>query len=123
MVGEWPVDFDLANADYSFTTEEIEDDHFAASAIGIGDYDGDGLDDLLFSAQYHGFYGRVYLVLGGSLGANSEISMADADTIFYTNHNGGLGQSIAAAGDVNGDGVVDAADLGLMIGAWGDCPE
>ena len=49
------VDFDLANADYTFTTEETEDDHFAASAIGIGDYDGDGLDDLLFSAQYHGF--------------------------------------------------------------------
>ncbi|MCP4836871.1 MAG: hypothetical protein GY895_19130 [Phycisphaera sp.] len=25
-------------------------------------------------------------------------------------------------GDINGDGQVDAADLGLLIGAWGLCP-
>ena len=25
--------------------------------------------------------------------------------------------------DINGDGDVDAADLGLLIGAWGLCPE
>ena len=25
-------------------------------------------------------------------------------------------------GDVNGDGVVDGADLGTLIGAWGLCP-
>ena len=101
------VDFDLANADYTFTSGETDDDYFGAGAIGIGDYDGDGLDDLLFSAEEHGFYGRVYLVLGGSLGANSEISMTDADTIFYTNYNFGLGHSIAAVGDVNGDGLAD----------------
>ena len=40
------------------------------------------------------------------IGSNTDISMADADTIFYTNHNGGLGQS-SAAGDVNGDGFTD----------------
>lgn len=27
-----------------------------------------------------------------------------------------------AAADINGDGTVDAADLGLLIGAWGACP-
>ncbi len=25
------------------------------------------------------------------------------------------------AADINGDGLVDAADLGLLIGAWGPC--
>ncbi|MCH2161247.1 MAG: hypothetical protein MK085_05170 [Phycisphaerales bacterium] len=25
--------------------------------------------------------------------------------------------------DINGDGKVDAADLGMLLGAWGDCPE
>ena len=25
-------------------------------------------------------------------------------------------------GDVNGDGIVNAADLGLVIGLWGNCP-
>ena len=26
------------------------------------------------------------------------------------------------AGDINGDGVVNGADLGLLLGAWGLCP-
>ena len=26
-----------------------------------------------------------------------------------------------AGGDINGDGTVSAADLGLLIGAWGPC--
>ena len=26
-----------------------------------------------------------------------------------------------AVADINGDGAVDAADLGLLVGAWGDC--
>ena len=25
-------------------------------------------------------------------------------------------------GDLNGDGVVDSADLGLLLVAWGPCP-
>jgi len=25
-------------------------------------------------------------------------------------------------GDLNGDGLVDGADLGELLGAWGDCP-
>jgi len=28
----------------------------------------------------------------------------------------------ACLGDINGDGVVDGADLGLLLGAWGDNP-
>ena len=36
---------------------------FGASAAGIGDYDGDGLDDLAFGAELHD---RAYVVLGGT---------------------------------------------------------
>jgi hypothetical protein len=25
-------------------------------------------------------------------------------------------------GDLNGDGVVNGADLGILLGAWGACP-
>ena len=25
-------------------------------------------------------------------------------------------------GDLNGDNIVNAADLGILLGAWGDCP-
>jgi hypothetical protein len=26
------------------------------------------------------------------------------------------------AGDLNGDGTTDPADLGILLGAWGACP-
>ena len=29
--------------------------------------------------------------------------------------------SIIKGSDINGDGIVSAADLGLLIGAWGPC--
>ena len=35
----------------------------------------------------------------------------------------GLGEELGVCtGDLNGDGMVDAADLGLLIAAWGACP-
>ena len=37
---------DLADADYVFTSEQGE--YFAEKVVGIGDLDGDGLDDLPF---------------------------------------------------------------------------
>jgi len=102
------VEFDLSNADYIFTSEQ-ENDQLGLVVAGVGDYDGDGLDDMLFGAKdYDGSYGRAYLVLGSSLGSENTISMADADTKFYsTLSQEYLGTNIAAAGDVNGDGLAD----------------
>ena len=31
------------------------------------------------------------------------------------------GPDVSVLGDMNGDGVVDGADLGLLLGTWGDC--
>jgi len=33
-----------------------------------------------------------------------------------------LGAWGAASADLNGDGIVDGSDLGIMLGAWGNCP-
>ena len=33
------------------------------------------------------------------------------------------GQVGAPRGDINADGVVDSIDLGFLIGQWGPCPE
>ena len=33
----------------------------------------------------------------------------------------GTDGSIVEGSDLNGDGIVDAADLGLLVGAWGPC--
>ena len=32
-----------------------------------------------------------------------------------------IGQTIAPAGDVNGDGDTDGADLGILLSLWGPC--
>ena len=33
-----------------------------------------------------------------------------------------LGSWGTAAGDLNADGTTDGADLGSLLGGWGDCP-
>ena len=103
--------FDLANADYVFIGEQ-DNDAFGQNVAGIGDYDGDGLDDLLFGAAwYTNGQGRAYMVLGSSLGSESTIYIENADTTFTTSNASHLGQELAAVGDVNGDGLAD-----IMIG-------
>ena len=34
----------------------------------------------------------------------------------------GISEASDCRGDVNGDGIVNAADLGIVIGVWGNCP-
>ena len=34
----------------------------------------------------------------------------------------GIIEASDCQGDVNGDGIVNAADLGIVIGVWGNCP-
>jgi hypothetical protein len=78
---------------------------------GIGDQDADGNDDLLIpSFQYLAFTGRVYIVLGPVTGTQTAGDAADA-----TITGSAVGEYLGwdqAAGDVNGDGIVD-----LMLGA------
>ena len=33
-----------------------------------------------------------------------------------------LGDWGGGAADLNGDGIVDGADLTILLGSWGDCP-
>jgi hypothetical protein len=82
----------------------------AGRSIGMGDADGDGLDDLLVGCPYAGRPGSALLL--GPISADTELHEADAflygDTASYTGH----GTDLA---DMNGDGVADIA-----VGAWAD---
>ena len=110
---------ELSAADYSFVGENRWD-NAGRSVSSAGDVDGDGLDDLLVGADYNDdggeSAGKVYLILGASLGSDSTIDLSAADYSFVGEH--GLdhaGSSVSSAGDVDGDGLAD-----LLVGAWGN---
>ncbi len=109
-------EIDLRNADYAFIGE-TKNDYAGIAVAGAGDVDGDGLDDFVISAQNNDDggtdAGKVYLVLGASLGMGSEIPLEEADYAFTGENERDYARFVSGAGDVNGDGLGD-----FMIGAY-----
>jgi hypothetical protein len=96
-------------------TGEAGGDGAGVSVAGAGDANGDGYDDLLIGAYTYTdevYYGAAYLVLGSATPTSGNLSSA----IRYTGEaaDDRAGESVAGAGDVNGDGYAD-----LLVGAKG----
>ena len=103
----------LTDADAKLVGEE-PGDNAGVSVAGAGDVDGDGYDDLLVGATYGGDdnTGAAYLVYGPVQG---EYDLSSADATFTSEAPGDLaGQTLAGAGDVDGDGYSD-----ILVGAYG----
>ena len=90
-------------------------DHFGWSVASAGDVNGDGYADVIVGSPFYNVgqqydIGRAYLYLGSPSGLSATpawIGQGDRDVDEF-------GVSVAAAGDVNGDGYAD-----VLIGAPG----
>ncbi len=100
-----------ASADLTLTGAATGD-NFGTSVAGAGDVNGDGYDDVIVGACYNDAggtdAGRAYVYFGGpGADAVADLTLTGAAALDY------FGNSVAGAGDVNGDGYDD-----VIVGAY-----
>lgn len=112
---------DMLDGNNGFRLDGTAGDRSGHATAGIGDFNSDGIDDFLIGARYadeNGSYsGSSFVVFGsdGGFPPSLELAALDGDNGFRLDGEmtyDGSGQSVAGAGDVNGDGIED-----LVIGA------
>lgn len=121
----FPAAFDLTALDGSngFRLTGIAAADLAGGGVaGAGDFNGDGVDDLIIGApgadpNGNSGAGECYIVFGSSVGFPASLDLATLDgsnglRLDGTAAGDGIGNRVAAAGDVNGDGIED-----VIIGA------
>jgi len=89
------------------------------SASGVGDFNGDGVDDLIIGANGVDPGGAIYVVFGSLDPFSPTLELSELDgTNGFALHGidpgDNAGFSVSGAGDFNGDGLSD-----LLIGAYG----
>lgn len=110
------IDTGLLDGSDGFALLGGEDDvAFGTRVTGAGDFDGDGLDDLVVSEQRPtGEPGRVHVVFGTADSLPPEVSLGDAGALRSTRIQGvaandDFGLASAGLGDIDGDGRADLA--------------
>ncbi|MBI1315205.1 hypothetical protein GC176_28270 [bacterium] len=89
---------------------------FGTSLAAPGDLDGDGIADVIVGAPVAGSTGVIYVLFLNADGSVRDFATIDSSTLNVPGLSSGdlFGSSIAAIGDLNGDGIID-----LAVGAAG----
>ena len=103
----------------SFVGEDRYDEA-GYSVSEAGDFNGDGLGDVVIGAPYHDEDseddGRAYIIFGD---ASGEVDLSSADAIFTgPSGNDFAGYSVAGLGDFTGDGLDDVAIGAIQAGVY-----
>ena len=112
----------ISDTEGSFTATLDDSDNFGWSVAALGDVNGDGLVDLAvgaYSDDDGGFNrGALYVLFmndNGEVVSFQKISDTEGSFTATLDDLDHFGSSVAALGDVNGDGLVD-----LAVGAYSD---
>lgn len=104
------------NADVTLLGDK-NDSEYASSVASAGDFNGDGFDEVIIGAPFYNATGpgssegSAFLYLGSNTGLSSTADWIGNGE--FTIGGSGYGKSVAAAGDVNGDGFDD-----IMVGSY-----
>lgn len=125
--GRQIVELASLNSSQGFIVRGAAEDDRLRSGTGAGDFNGDGVADLLVGARKHDSggvdAGAAYVVFGGkgtfgnTMAGQQVLDLANlsaAEGIFIQGDTASddAGQSVSAAGDINGDGIDD-----IILGA------
>ncbi len=131
-----PINVTSLGANEGYTVTGIPSARLGADVTGIADMNGDGWDEFALGAPgVDSERGAVYVILGSAALSRSNVTLADWSPtegflILGAAVGDRLGEAVASAGDLNGDGYGDlmvsapgadvgGSDAGVVYVVWG----